>query len=126
MVINPVGDLLTRVRNAALARKPEVVAPYSKAKDAVAQVLKSEGYLSDVKKVQNQLTMTIALKRRRPVITGIRNISRPGLRIYRKANRLPRPLGGAGVSIISTSKGVMTNIAAKKLRLGGEVLGEVW
>ena len=127
MVTNPVGDLLTRVRNAALARKPEVTAPYSKAKNAVAQVLKSEGYLSEVGRGENnQLVLTIALKRRRPVITGIRNISRPGLRIYRKAGNLPRPLGGAGVSIISTSRGVMTNKEAKKLGLGGEVLGEIW
>lgn len=126
MITDPVGDLLTRIRNAALARKQEVVAPYSKVREAVAKVLKEEGYLQDVTRQKNQLVMNLALKRRRPVITGIKNVSRPGLRIYRPATRLPRPLGGAGVSIISTSRGVMTNIEAKKLGLGGEVLGEVW
>lgn len=126
MIIDPVGDLLTRIRNAALAREPEVTAPYSKLKAAVAKVLQKEGFLADAKKVKNQLVITLALKRRRPVVTGIKNVSRPGLRIYRKAGRLPKPLGGAGVSIISTSRGVMTNIEAKKLGLGGEVLGEIW
>lgn len=126
MIIDPVGDLLTRIRNAARARNSETVAPYSKLRLAIAKVLQKEGYLTEVKKVKNQLVLALALKRRRPVITGIKNVSRPGLRIYRKASRLPRPLGGAGVSIISTSRGVMTNTEAKKLGLGGEVLGEVW
>lgn len=132
MITDPIGDLLTRIRNAALTRKLELSVPYSKACEAVALVLKDEGYVSQVNRVlvevrgRGQLALTLATKRRKPVITGIRNVSRPGLRIYRQAKKLPNPLSGAGVSIISTSKGVMTDRAARKLGLGGEVLGEVW
>lgn len=123
---DPVGDLLTRIRNAAMARKREILLPYSKIKYAVCQTLAKEGYLSEVKKDKETLRVGLAYKRRLPVITGVRNISRPGLRIYRGAKDLPRPLGGPGISIISTSKGVMSNKEAKKNNLGGEVLGEVW
>lgn len=126
MISDPIGDLLTRVRNAVLARKPEIVAPYSRMREAVANVLKKEGYLSEVSRVEGQLVMFLAMERRKPVITGVKNISRPGLRIYRSAARLPKTLGGAGVSVISTSKGIMADREARKLGLGGEVLGEVW
>lgn len=126
MIIDPVGDLLTRFRNAAQAHKTEVVSPYSKIRAAVANVLKEEGYLISVDRQKNTLVMNLALKRRKPLITGIKNVSRPGLRIYRSAKLLPNTLGGAGISIISTSKGIMTNKKAKSMGLGGEVLGEVW
>lgn len=126
MVGDPVGDLLTRIRNAAMARKREILVPYSKLKHAVCNTLAKEGYLSEVKKDKNILHVTLAYKRRLPVITSVRNISRPGLRIYRGAKALPRPLGGAGISIVSTSQGVMSNKEARKRRLGGEVLGEIW
>lgn len=126
MITDPIGDLFSRIRNIVMAHKTEVVVPYSKMKEAVCEVLKKEGYLSEVKKVKNELVLTIAVKRRQPQITGIKNLSRPGLRIYRAAGKLPRPLGGAGISVVSTSKGVMSNKEAYKLGLGGEVLGEVW
>ncbi|MBI2007164.1 MAG: 30S ribosomal protein S8 [Candidatus Blackburnbacteria bacterium] len=126
MITYPVGDLLTRVRNAVKSRNREVSAPYSKLKYAVSLVLKKEGYLSDVKKQGNELLLTLTYKRRQPLITGIRNVSRPGMRIYRKADTLPRPLGGAGISIVSTPEGVMSSKEARKKNLGGEVLGEVW
>lgn len=126
MITDPVGDLLTRIRNIVMAGKTEVTAPYSKLKLAVCEVLKKEGYLSDVKRVQNELILTIAVKRRQSVITGIRNISKPGLRIYRQVGKLPRPLGGEGTSVISTSKGVMSDKEARQKGLGGEVLGEIW
>ncbi len=126
MITDPIGDLLTRIRNIVMAHKTEVSVPYSKMKEAVCEVLKKEGYLSEVKRVQNELILTIAVKRRQPLITGIKNRSRPGLRIYRQTGRLPRPLGGAGISIVSTSKGIMSNKEAYKLGIGGEVLGEIW
>lgn len=126
MVNYPVGDLLTRIRNGAMARKREILVPYSKLKHAVCQTLAKEGYLSEVKKDKDILRVVLAYKRRWPTITGVRNISRPGLRLYRGARDLPRPLGGAGISIISTPKGVMSNKEARRKNLGGEVLGEVW
>lgn len=126
MITDPVGDLLTRIRNAAKSRNKEVTAPYSKLKYAVSLVLRKEGYLSDAKKQGNELLLTLAYKRRQPLLTGVKNVSRPGMRIYRKAKELPRPLGGLGISIVSTPKGVMSNKEASKKKLGGEVLGEIW
>lgn len=109
-----------------MAGGTEVTVPHSKLKAAVSEVLKKEGYLADIQKVKNELVLTIAVKRRQPLITGIKNVSKPGLRIYRKVQELPRPLGGAGISIVSTSKGVMSDKEARQKGLGGEVLGEVW
>lgn len=126
MITDPVGDLLARVRNAALGRSREVVMPYSRLKAEVAKVLEKEGYLAGVSKIKNELSLTLVYKGRRPLITGVKNISRPGLRIYRKKDKLPRPIGGAGISIISTPQGVMSNKDARRKGLGGEVLGEVW
>ncbi len=126
MITDPIGDLFTRIRNIVMAHKTEVSVPYSKMKESVAEALKREGYLSEVKRVKNELVLTISVKRRQPLITGIKNVSRPGLRIYRQAGKLPRPLGGAGISVVSTSKGIMSNREAYKQGLGGEVLGEVW
>lgn len=126
MVNYPVADLLTRIRNAAMARKKEILVPYSKLKLAVCQTLEKEGYLSEVKKEKDTLHLVLAYKRRWPVITGVRNISRPGLRVYRGVKNLPRPLGGVGISIVSTPKGVMSDKEARKKNLGGEILGEVW
>lgn len=126
MVGDPVGDLLTRIRNAARSRKREVTAPYSKLKYAICQVLLKEGYLDAVKKQGNDLLIALAYKRRQPILTGIRNISRPGLRIYQKGKEIKAPLGGAGIVIISTPKGILSSIEARKKNLGGEILGEVW
>lgn len=126
MITDPVGDLLTRIRNAARSRKREVTAPYSKLKYAVSQVLLKEGYLDAAKKQGGDLLIAIAYKRRRPVLTGVRNVSRPGLRIYKNVKDIRAPLGGAGVVIISTPKGVLSGREARKQNLGGEILGEVW
>lgn len=126
MITDPTGDLFTRIRNAVMAKKPEIPVPYSRLKEAIAQVLLKEGYLSNVTRVKDELVMALTIKRRKSVITGIKNVSRPGLRIYRASDKLPRPLRGAGISIISTPKGVMSNKEARKLGVGGEVLGEIW
>lgn len=126
MITDPVGDLFTRIRNIVTAGKTEVAVPYSRIKFEISQVLKEEGYVSEVKKVKNMLIVNLATSHRKPVISGVRNISKPGLRIYRKADKVPQPLRGAGISIVSTPQGVMSGRQAKKKNLGGEILGEVW
>lgn len=126
MITDPIGDLLTRIRNAAQNKSLEVSSPYSRLREDVARVLKKEGYLADYKKEGYKLLITLAYSHRRPLISGIKNVSKPGLRIYRRVGKLPKPLGGNGISIVSTPKGVISNREAKKLRVGGEVLGIVW
>lgn len=125
-VADPASDLFTRIRNATQARHREVIVPYSKLKEAVCKVLKKEGYIVSFKKRGQELVLELAYKRRKPIISGIRNVSRPGLHIYRKKDKITAPLGGAGVAIISTSQGIMSNKEARKKGLGGEVLGELW
>ena len=126
MVNDPIGDLLTRIKNAAQNKSLEASSPYSKMREGVLAVLKEEGYLADFKKEGNQLQMVLAYAHRRPIISGVKNVSKPGLRIYRKSSQLPKPLGGIGISIVSTSSGIMSNRKAKQKGLGGEVLGMVW
>lgn len=123
---DPIADMLTRVRNAQAAFKAEVAMPSSKGKQAIAGVLKSEGYIADfvVRESGDKPELVIALKyfEGRPVIESLKRVSRPGLRIYRGKDELPRVLGGLGVAIISTSRGVMTDRAARAAGEGGEVL----
>src|SRR3989344_5379250 len=117
MIGDPVGDLLTRIRNAAQAQAVELKSPYSRLREEIVRVLKEEG---------NELVIVLAYSRRKPLITGIKNVSKPGLRIYRKSGKLPRPLGGVGISVVSTPRGVMSGGKAWKEKLGGEVLALVW
>jgi small subunit ribosomal protein S8 len=123
---DPIADLLTRIRNAQTARKPAVSLPASKQKLAVAKVLEQEGYLAGVtsENVDGKDTLTLTLKyyQDRPVIERIERVSRPGLRIFKRADELPVVQGGLGVAIVSTSQGVMTNRQAKAQGHGGEVL----
>jgi small subunit ribosomal protein S8 len=123
---DPIADMLTRIRNAQTARKPTVTLPASKQKLAVAKVLEQEGYLAGVtsENVEGKDTLTLTLKyyQDRPVIERIERVSRPGLRVYRRADQLPVVQGGLGVAIVSTSRGVMTNRQAKAQGHGGEVL----
>jgi small subunit ribosomal protein S8 len=123
---DPIADMLTRIRNAQTARKPSVTLPASKQKLAVAKVLEQEGYLESVatENVDGKDTMTLSLKyyQDRPVIERIERVSRPGLRIFKRADQLPVVQGGLGVAIVSTSQGVMTNVQAKAQGHGGEVL----
>jgi small subunit ribosomal protein S8 len=123
---DPISDMLTRIRNAQTARKPSVTLPSSKQKLAVAKVLEQEGYLASVttEKVDGKDTMTLTLKyyQDQPVIERIERVSRPGLRIFKRADQLPVVQGGLGVAIVSTSQGVMTNVQAKAQGHGGEVL----
>ena len=123
---DPVADMLTRIRNGQSANKKQIVQPSSKLKLSIAKVLKEEGYISDfrVEQAGNHCEMTIDLKyyRGAPVIEKIQRVSRPGLRIYKAKDELPKVLGGLGIAIVSTSKGVMTDRAARAQGHGGEIL----
>ncbi len=126
---DPISDLLTRIRNAGLAKHASVVMPHSKMKEAVAQILKREGYVSDVAVEATPLkNLKLSLKYvgRAPVIVGLRQISTPGLRRYVRSTEIPRVLGGMGISIVSTSRGLMTGTEARQQNLGGELVCYVW
>ena len=131
MVTDPIADMLTRIRNANQMRYKEVEVPASKMKLEIARILKEEGFINDykVKKNEVQSILVLSLKyseKKERVITGLKRISKPGLRVYAKAEELPRVLNGLGIAIVSTSKGVMTDKQARRESLGGEVLAFVW
>jgi small subunit ribosomal protein S8 len=131
MVTDPIADMLTRIRNANQMRYKEVEVPASKIKIEIARILKEEGFIADykVKKSDVQSIIVLNLKygeRKERVITGLKRISKPGLRVYAKAQELPRVLNGLGIAIVSTSRGVMTDKEARKESLGGEVLAYIW
>ena len=128
---DPIADMLTRIRNANQNRAKDVIMPSSKMKETIAQILKDEGYISNfsIEKngVQNVLTLTLKYsKNKERVITGLKRISKPGLRVYANAEEIPYVLNGLGIAIISTSKGVMTDKLARKNNVGGEVIAYVW
>jgi small subunit ribosomal protein S8 len=128
-MIDPIADMLTRIRNAQRALLPTVEMPHSLIKESIANILKKEGYVTDVAVEGNTLkTMRLRLKYRgkQSVIEGLRRISRPGLRRYVGATKIPRVLGGLGVAVLSTPEGIMTGTQARKKNLGGEVLCYVW
>ena len=123
---DPIADMLTRIRNGQAAGKKAVTMPSSKVKVSIAEVLKSEGFISDYAKSEEsgktELNIELKYHQGSPVIDMIKRVSRPGLRIYKKSTELPRVLDGLGIAIVSTSKGVMTDRAARKAGHGGEVL----
>jgi small subunit ribosomal protein S8 len=128
---DPVADMLTRIRNANVAYKDEIAMPSSKLKASIADILKREGYIRDyvVEPTKPQATLKLALKysrERERSLSGVRRVSKPGLRVYAKRDEVPRVLGGLGVAIISTSAGLMTDREARKAGVGGEVLAYVW
>ena len=130
-VTDPIADMLTRIRNANSANKETVSMPSSKKLVEIARIMKEEGYIAEYsveeKKPQNELTIELRYgKHKDKVIRGIKRISKPGLRIYAGKEELPRVLGGLGIAIISTSKGVMTDRDARKAGVGGEVIAYVW
>jgi|SRR5690554_3511752 len=125
---DPIADMFTRLRNAQGANKVAVTMPASKQKQAIAQVLQEEGYISGYEvtgDVKPELTITLKYFEGKPVIESIQRVSRPGLRIYKKRNELPSVMGGLGVAVVSTSKGLMTDRAARNAGLGGEIIGYV-
>lgn len=123
---DPIADMLTRIRNGQTAKKVDVSMAATKIKAAIAEVLKTEGYISDYKiedvDSKKQMIVTLKYYQGKPVIDNIRRISRPGLRIYRNKNNLPQVIGGMGIAIVSTSKGVMSDRAARLLGQGGEII----
>lgn len=127
---DPIADMLTRIRNAVMARHTRVLIPASKMKLAIARILKDEGYIKDFDLLKDnpQGTLRIALKYvdKRPVLTQLKRVSRPGLRVYTKRDDIPRVRGGLGTAIISTPQGVMTGRRAYQLGLGGEVICYIW
>lgn len=128
---DPIADMLTRIRNANQMRYTEVEVPASNIKEEIARILKEEGFISGYKikkeDVQNKIVLNLkyAANKER-VITGLKRISKPGLRVYAKSNEIPRVLNGLGIAIISTSKGIMTDKQARENSLGGEVLAYIW
>ena len=131
VLTDPIADMLTRIRNAMVARHLTVDIPKSNVKQAIAQLLLDEGYIKGVEVIDEvpQGTIRITLKygaNKERIISGLRRISKPGLRVYARAEELPRVLGGMGIAIISTSKGIMTDKQARSLNIGGEVLAYVW
>ena len=129
MVADKIADMLTRIRNANQMKYDTVEVLVSKMTKEIARILKAEGYISDFKVNENNL-MTLNLKysegKKERVITGLKRISKPGLRVYAKHDELPKVLNGLGIAIISTSKGIMTDRDARKENLGGEVLAYIW
>ena len=130
MMTDPIADMLTRIRNALQARHEVVEIPASKQKENIAKILKSEGFITGYKvEGDTKKTMTVTLKygaNNEKVISGIKRISKPGLRVYAQVNAVPRVLNGLGIAIISTSQGLMTDKEARAKRAGGEVIAYVW
>ena len=131
VVTDPIADMLTRIRNANQMKYNEVLVPTSKLKVEIANILKNEGYINGYKieSTDEGSMMTIELKygaKKERVITGLKRISKPGLRVYVKNDEIPRVLNGLGIAIISTSQGIMTDKQARKLNIGGEVLAYIW
>ena len=132
MVINdPIADMLTRIRNGLIARHDSVTIPASNMKKAIAKILLDEGYIKSVDFIddglQGQIKLTLKYAQgKESVIRGLKRISKPGLRVYAKNDEIPKVLGGLGIAIISTSKGVMTDKAARNAGIGGEVLAYIW
>ena len=128
---DPIADMLTRIRNANTVGHETVEIPASKMKKAIAEILKEEGYITDFDVIEDdkqgmiKVTMKYGSNKER-VISGIKKISKPGLKVYAKANEVPKVLGGLGIAIVSTSKGIVSDKEARKLGVGGEVICYVW
>src|SRR4051812_12374667 len=130
MMTDPIADMLTRIRNASLARHDRTEMPASRMKQAVAQILKNEGYIADVRPSEGEgHKLTIVLKYgrdRQSALDGVKRVSRPGRRVYVRHDQIPRVFSGLGISILSTSRGVMSDRQAREQKVGGELLCEVW
>ena len=130
VVTDTIADMLTRIRNANQMRYEEVQVPASNIKKEIARILKEEGFIKDYKiesdDAQGTIVLTLKYNKKERVITGLKRISKPGLRVYAKNDEIPKVLNGLGIAIISTSKGIMTDKEARKENIGGEVLAYIW
>ena len=129
-ISDPIADMLTRIRNGSRARHSEITLPASRTKRAIAEILREEGFIEDFEEARDGAHPTLRLKLKYvgkvPVISGLKRVSKPGLRVYATKTDIPRVLGGLGVVIVSTSHGIMTGQRARQAQLGGEVLAYVW
>ena len=130
-VSDPIADMLTSVRNASRARHTEVIVPASRTKREIARILKEEGFIADVREERAGPSQMLRIELKYvdgkvPVVSGLKRISKPGLRVYAQKTDIPRVLGGLGIVIVSTSKGIMTGSQAKQAQLGGEILAFIW
>jgi small subunit ribosomal protein S8 len=127
---DPIADFLTRLRNAASSHRADVKLPYSKIKEEIARILKEEGYISEYEVDHSSrpaiIKVTMKFVNRTPALTGVKRVSKPGLRKYIGADEVPRVLGGMGISIVSSSRGILTGRQAKRENIGGELLAIVW
>lgn len=127
---DPIADMIIRIKNSLLARHSEVRMPYSKLKKAVAQILVEEGYIEASSVAQDgifqQLVITLKYRGKTPVVNDVKRLSKPGRRLYAPAKQIPRALGGYGITILSTSKGLMTDKQARKQNIGGELICQIW
>jgi small subunit ribosomal protein S8 len=126
---DPIADMLTRIRNALAVKKAEVVLPYSKIKLAIAEILKQSGYVADYEKTDDnygEIKISLKYQDGKPAINILKRISKPGRRVYASKDELPVVLNNLGIAIMSTSQGIMTNVEAKKRKVGGEVLCEIY
>ena len=126
---DPISDMLTRIRNASLALVPEVEVSHSRMKESIAGILKKEGYIADCAvegKTAKKIKLKLKFQGRKGIIVGLKRVSKPGLRRYVGAAEIPRVLGGMGTAIVSTSRGVMTGVQARKQSLGGELICYIW
>ena len=126
---DPIADMLTRIRNAVAVKKTEVVLPYSKIKHEIAKILKKEGYIEEAEKLDEKfsnLKLVLKYNDKEPVITHIKRISKPGRRVYVSQGKIPYILNDLGIAVLSTSRGVMTNKQARRAKVGGELICEVW
>ena len=126
---DPISDMLTRIRNASQAQLPDLELSHSRMKESIAHILKKEGYITDCAvegKPARRLKLKLKYQGRKGVIAGLKRVSKPGLRRYVRATEIPRVLAGMGTAIVSTPRGVMTGVEARKLNLGGELLCYVW
>ena len=129
-ITDAIADMLTRIRNAGTAKHDTVDIPASKVKQAIADILLEEGYINKVQyiedNIQGIIRITLKYANRKSVITGLKRISKPGLRVYSNVEDLPLVLGGIGIAVVSTSKGIMTDRTARQNKVGGEVLAYIW
>ncbi|MBC16371.1 30S ribosomal subunit protein S8 [Pseudodesulfovibrio profundus] len=125
-VVDPVADMLTRIRNAYGAYHTDVAVPASKMKASIAGILKEEGYITDYAVEDRDISITLKYANGKPLITGLKKISKPGRRVYVGAADIPRVQNGIGICIVSTSKGLLEGAKAKEAKIGGELLAEIW
>jgi len=125
-VVDPVADMLTRIRNAYGAYHTDVAIPTSKMKASIAGILKEEGYITDYAVEDRDISITLKYAQGKPLVTGLKKISKPGRRVYVGASDIPRVQNGIGICIVSTSKGLLEGAKAKEAKVGGELLAEIW